>query len=79
MLIRSMCRKGCSPDSAACEGFSGRVKTELFYLRNWQVITIHQFIQIVDSYIREYNDKRIKISVGSLSPLEYRQSPGATA
>jgi len=29
-LIRSMSRKGCSPDNAACEGFFGRLKTELF-------------------------------------------------
>ena len=26
-----MSRKGCSPDNAACEGFFGRLKTELFY------------------------------------------------
>ena len=30
-LIRSMSRKGCSMDNAACEGFFGRLKTELFY------------------------------------------------
>ena len=78
-LIRSMSRKGCSPDNAACEGFFGRLKTELFYPRKWQNITIDQFIQIVDSYIRWYNEKRIKISLGSLSPLEYRVSLGLTA
>ena len=78
-LIRSMSRKGCSPDNAACEGFFGRLKTELFYPRNWQDITIEQFIQIVDSYIRWYNEKRIKISLGSLSPIEYRASLGFTA
>ncbi len=77
-LIRSMSRKGCSPDNAACEGFFGRLKTELFYPRNWQTTTIEQFIQIVDSYIHWYNEKRIKISLGSLSPLEYRASLGLT-
>jgi len=75
-LIRSMSRKGCSPDNAACEGFFGRLKTELFYPRNWQDTSIDQFIQIVDSYIRWYNEKRIKISLGSLSPIEYRASLG---
>ena len=75
-LIRSMSRKGCSPDNAACEGFFGRLKTELFYPRNWQATTIEQFIQVVDSYIRWYNEKRIKISLGSLSPIEYRESLG---
>ena len=78
-LIRSMSRKGCSPDNSACEGFFGRLKTELFYPRNWQATTIEQFIQVVDSYIRWYNEKRIKISLGSLSPLEYRDSLGITA
>ena len=77
-LTRSMSRKGCSPDNAACEGFFGRLKTELFYPRNWQTTTIEQFIQIVDSYIHWYNEKRIKISLGSLSPSEYRESLGLT-
>jgi len=75
-LIRSMSRKGCSPDNAACEGFFGRLKTELFYPRDWQATTIEQFTQVVDSYIRWYNESRIKISLGSLSPVEYRESLG---
>ena len=78
-LIRSMSRKGCSPDNAACEGFFGRLKTELFYPRNWLDVTIEQFIQIVDSYIHWYIEKRIKISLGSLSPMEYRQRLEITA
>ena len=41
--------------------------------------TIEEFIQIVDSYIRWYNEKRIKISLGSLSPIEYRKSLGLVA
>lgn len=36
-LIRSMSRKGCSPDNAACEVFLGRLKTEMYYGRNAQV------------------------------------------
>jgi transposase InsO family protein len=60
-LTRSMSRKGCSPDNAACEGFFGRLKNELFYPGNWQATTIEQFIEVVGSYIRWYNDKRIKI------------------
>jgi putative transposase len=56
-LIRSMSRKGCSPDNAACEGFFGRLKTELLFPRSWQDITIDHFIQIVDSYISWYNEQ----------------------
>jgi putative transposase len=77
-LIRSMSRKGCSPDNAACEGFFGRLKTELFYPRNWKDVSVDQFIGTVDAYIRWYNEKRIKISLGSLSPIEYRASLGFT-
>ncbi len=75
-LTRSMSRKGCSPDNAACEGFFGRLKTELFYPRSWQDVSVDQFIGTVDAYIRWYNEKRIKISLGSMSPVEYRQSLG---
>jgi hypothetical protein len=67
------------PDNAACEGFFGRLKTELFYPRNWQSASIEQFIQALDSYIRWYNEKRIKISLGALSPVEYRESLGFAA
>ena len=75
-LVRSMSRKGCTQDNAACEGFFGRLKTELFYPRDWKAITIEQFVAEVDAYIRWYNERRIKISLGSLSPLEYRKSLG---
>ena len=74
-----MSRKGCSPDNAACEGFFGRRKTELFYPRQWQATTLKQFMQVLDSYIRWYNEKRIKLSLGSLSPIKYRESLGIAA
>jgi transposase InsO family protein len=78
-LVRSMSRKGCSPDNAACEGFFGRLKIELFYPRDWQATTVEQFIEVVDAYTRWYNAKRIKVSLGSLSPLEYGESLGLAA
>ncbi|MFC0033685.1 IS3 family transposase, partial [Micromonospora chaiyaphumensis] len=78
-LVRSMSRKGCSPDNAACEGFFGRLKMELFYPCNWQSTTIEQFIEAVDTYIRWYNEKRIKVSLGRLSPVEYRHKLGLAA
>lgn len=49
---------------------------ELFYPGNWQSTTIEQFIEAVDTYIRWYNEKRIKVSLGRLSPVEYRQKLG---
>lgn len=75
-LIRSMSRKGCSPDNAACEGFFGRLKNEMFYPGNWQSTTVEQFIKTIHDYIVWYNEKRIKISLGAMSPIEYRESLG---
>ncbi len=77
-LIRSMSRKACSPDNAACEGFFGRLKTEILYPRDWRSTTIAQFIEALDTYIRWYNEKRIKKSLGYLSPIEYRERLGLT-
>ena len=79
-LTRSMSRKACSPDNAACEGFFGRLKNKLFHPRDWKsTTTVKQFIAAVDSYTRWYNEKRIKISLGSLSPVEYLESLGLAA
>jgi len=73
-LSRSMSKKGCSPDNAACEGFFGRLKNEMFYNRKWQGVSIDEFMDILDNYLCWYNERRIKISLGAKSPLEYRRS-----
>lgn len=72
-LLRSMSRKGCSPDNAACEGFFGRLKNECFYDRSFKNMSIDNFMTYIDTYIQWYNTKRIKKSLGYLSPMEYRQ------
>lgn len=78
-LVRSMSRKGYSPDNAACEGFFGRLKNELFYARDWLSTTIEEFVAALDAYIRWYNEARIKSSLRFRSPLEHRRSLGITA
>lgn len=78
-LVRSMSRKGYSPDNAACEGFFGRLKNELFYSRNWLSTTVEEFIAALDCYIRWYNEARIKVTLGSRSPIEYRRNLGFAA
>jgi len=78
-LVRSMSRKACSPDNAACEGFFGRLKNELFYSRDWLHTTIEEFVSALDAYISWYNEARIKASLGFKSPMQYRQSLGIAA
>ena len=75
-LTRSMSKKGCSPDNAACEGFFGRLKNEMFYGRLWTNVSLETFAQELDRYIHWYNHKRIKLSLGGMSPFEYRLNLG---
>jgi transposase InsO family protein len=69
-------RPGKPTDSAACAGFFGRLKNELFCARDWLNTTIDEFTTALATYIRWYNKARIKISLGSRSPVEYRKSLG---
>ena len=75
-LIRSMSKKGCSPDNSACEGFFGRLKNEIFYGRPWTDVSMDVFIDTINNYIIWYNTKRIKQSLGYMSPVEYRHMLG---
>lgn len=78
-LERSMSKKGCSPDNSACEGLFGRLKNEMFYSRDWTGVSIREFIDILNEYLVWYNEKRIKTSLGNMSPREYRQNLGLVA
>lgn len=78
-LTRSMSKKGCSPDNAACEGFFGRLKNEMFYGRSWIGVSMDDFINEINDYITWYNTKRIKQSLGYMSPVEYRHNLGLAA
>ena len=74
-----MPRKACSPDDAACEGFFGRLKTEMFCSRHWISTTNEEFVAAVDAYIRWFNAARIKISLGFRSPIERHRNLGIAA
>jgi len=64
---------------AACEGFFGRLKNEMYYNRNWSTASTVDFMKQIDDYIRWYNLERIKMSLGAMSPVEYRVSLGLAA
>lgn len=78
-LTRSMSKKGCSPDNAACEGFHGRLKNEFFYNRDWHGVSIESFVAQLDEYLHWYSEDRIKISLNGMSPMNYRRSLGLAA
>lgn len=76
-LTRSMSKKASTPDNAQAESFFGHLKTEFFYNRNWQGVSVQDFMNQLDIYIKWYNTKRRKNSLGGKSPQEYRH--GAVA
>lgn len=63
-LVRSMSHKGCSLDNSRAEGFFGRLKVEFFYGRDWQGVTVDEFIGVLDAYMRWYRDVRVKSDLG---------------
>ena len=71
-LVRSMSKKGCSPDNSACEGFFGRMKTECFYNHSLEDLSLDELKTYLDRYIQWYNNVRIKNTLGGLSPVQYR-------
>lgn len=78
-IARSMSKKGRSPGNSACEGFFGRLKVEFFYHRDWSGVTVESFMELLDEYIRFYNERRKKQSLGWMSPRQYRSSKGLVA
>ena len=52
------------------------MKNEMFYGEKWDKISVEEFISIINQYMQWYRDKRIKLSLGGLSPMEYRRFLG---
>lgn len=71
-LVRSMSKKGCSPDNSACERFFGRMKTECFYNHSLEDLSLEELKIYMNRYIQWYNNDRIKNTLGGLSPVQYR-------
>ncbi|WP_128973484.1 IS3 family transposase [Streptococcus oralis] len=68
----SMSRKGNSPDNGMMESFFGILKSEMFYGYEETFQSIKQLEQAVVNYIDYYNNKRIKVKLKGLSPVQYR-------
>lgn len=73
-ITRSMSRKGHSPDNARMEGFFGRLKMEFFDVHDWEGVSAEQFIEELDAWLVYYNEKRPKLSLGWVSPMQYRKA-----
>ena len=69
--VRSMSKKGCSPDNSMCEGFFGTIKNEFFYSRNRKQVGCDEFIVELEKYLDWFKNKRIKKRLNYLSPSQF--------
>ena len=69
-IKQSMSRKGNCLDNAVIENFFGTLKSELFYMKEYE--SIQQLKNDIKDYISYYNKKRIKLNLNGMSPTEYR-------
>ena len=67
-----MSRKGNSPNNGMMESFFGILKSEMFYgyVRMFQ--SLEDLEKTIVNYIDYYNNKRIKVKLKGLSPVQYR-------
>jgi len=68
----SMSRKGNSPDNGMMESFFGILKSEMFYGYEKTFHSLEQLEQAIVDYIDYYKNKRIKVKLKGLSPVQYR-------
>ena len=71
-IFQSMSRKGNCYDNSPMENFFGIMKQEMYYGKVYN--SFDELKEAIDKYIRYYNEKRSKASLGYRSPIEYRNA-----
>jgi transposase InsO family protein len=69
-IKQSMSRKGNCLDNAVMENFFGILKSELLYLQKFD--SMEHFRNELNEYMDYYNNKRIKLNLKAMSPVQYR-------
>lgn len=70
-MVPSMSHVAHWIDNGPLEGFWGILKRERYYGRRFT--SKQELVQIIVSYIRYYNTKRVQRSLGVLTPMEKLQ------
>ncbi|MBQ7491850.1 MAG: IS3 family transposase [Clostridia bacterium] len=70
-MIQSMSRKGNCLDNSPTENFFGRMKSEIYYDREYIFQSLQHLKLVIRDYIKYYNNKRI-VSRLKCSPVRYR-------
>ncbi len=71
-IIQSMSRKGNCLDNAMMESFFGVMKQEMFYGNEYSFSTLDDLERAIHDYIEYYNNKRIKVNLKGLTPVQFR-------
>ncbi len=69
-IRQSMSRKGNCYDNCVMENFFGLLKSEFYNNQNF--FSVDQFKQELSEYIDYYNNRRIKVKLKGLSPVQFR-------
>jgi len=69
-ITQSMSRKGNCLDNAMMENFFGLMKNELLYTNKFE--SIEDFEGALRKYVDWHNNKRIKLRLKGMSPVQYR-------
>jgi putative transposase len=69
-IRQSMSRKGNCYDNSVMENFFGILKSEFYY--NKKFLSIEHFTKELSEYIDYYNNRRIKVKLKGLSPVQFR-------
>ncbi len=69
-VFQSMSRKGNCLDNSPMENFFGLLKQEMYY--GEPLRTYEELKRDIESYIYYYNNKRIKLKLAGMSPVQYR-------
>ncbi|WP_462427354.1 IS3 family transposase [Fusobacterium varium] len=71
-ITQSMSRRGNCWDNVPIEIFFGHFKAELIYLLD-RGITYENLSQKIKDYITFYNNERIQLKLGGMSPVKYKE------
>jgi len=69
-IRQSMSRKGNCYDNSVMENFFGILKSEFYY--NQRFSSVENFSKELSEYIDYYNNRRIKVKLKGLSPVQFR-------
>lgn len=72
-IRQSMSRKGNCLDNSMAENFFSLLKSELYYVKEKHYKNVSELEKDITEYIDYYNNRRIKLKLKGMSPVQYRE------